>query len=89
MANAAAKAEAKSSATPLSVEHRGQTFELVPTDEWGMDVLEAVEDGKLTGILRGILKGDGYARLKALSPKITELTEFADNAMKALGVSGK
>lgn len=73
---------------PLSLTWKGAEYPLVPSDDWDIEVLEGVEEGKLTAILRGILAGDGYARLRATKPKVTELTEFTDAAMKALGVSG-
>lgn len=89
MSATAARAEAvPSEDKPIVIGWRGQNYRLIPSADWDINVLEAMEDGKITHILRGILAKDGYDRLAASKPKITDLTEFVEKAFKALGVSG-
>lgn len=87
MANPTAR-ETGASDKPIVIVHDGQKYPLVPTSEWDIDLLEAVEDGKLTHILRGVLAGDGYARYSATKPKLAELEPFVAKVFKALGIQG-
>lgn len=73
---------------PITITYKGKTYRLVPATEWDIEVLEAMEDGKMTGILRGVLAGDGYARLRATKPLVSDLTELFEKVQKALGISG-
>lgn len=73
---------------PITITWKGKTYRLKPASEWNIEVLEAMEDGKMTGILRGVLEGDGYARLRATKPLVTELEELFGKIQKALGISG-
>lgn len=86
--NEAARAESGASDTPILTTWEGQHYRLVPTSQWDLEVLEAMEDGKISHILRGILADDGYARLLAAKPKMHEIEAFMTKALKALGISG-
>lgn len=88
MSNEAARAEAGVSDKPITITWDGNTYRLVPSADWDINVLEAVEDGKITHILRGIIDGDGYARFAETKPKIADLDGFTRKAMRALGVQG-
>jgi hypothetical protein len=66
---------------------RGVEFHALPSDEWGLDIIEAWENGKAVGTLRGVL-GDDYEKLHALSPKGADLREFTADLWKALGGKG-
>jgi hypothetical protein len=88
MAVSASRAEAGASDTPITVTWRSKTFRLVPTSEWKLDAIEAMEEGKMVALLRGILAGDGFKRLSELEPKLSDLREFFEKAQKALGISG-
>lgn len=81
-------ARAEATKDTVSFAWNGVDYELVPTSEWDLSVLEAMEDGKITHILRGVIAGDGYARLSATKPKLAELTELFESIQAALGVQG-
>jgi hypothetical protein len=88
MSNQAARNEATGNDKPIIITWDGQHVRLVPSDDWDIEVLEALEDGKITHILRGIIADDGYDRLVKLHPKIKDLEGFLNKAMRALGVQG-
>ncbi len=62
--------------TPITVTWKGKTYKVVPASKWTIEVLEAVEDGKVTYILRTVLEDDGYARFRATKPLASEVAEF-------------
>lgn len=74
--------------TPITVTWKGKTYKVLPSSKWDIEVLEAMEDGKMTYILRNILEGDGYQRLRETKPLVTDLAEFFDKVQKALGAPG-
>lgn len=73
---------------PITVTWKGKTYRIVPSTEWDIETLEAMEDGKMTHMLRGMLAGDGYARLRETKPLITDLDELFGKIQKAVGISG-
>ncbi len=81
-------ARAEALDTPTTVTWKGKTYKVKPSSQWDIEVLEAMEDGKMTALLRGILEGDGYARLRATKPLVDELGEFFDKIQKAIGAPG-
>jgi hypothetical protein len=87
LANPAAR-ETGASDKPIVVTHQGQKYTLIPSSEWDLDVLEAIEDQKTTHILRAVLAGDGYERYSATKPKLNEIPDFVEKVFKALGVQG-
>lgn len=85
---AAARAEALKSHAPRVITWRDKEYHVIPTADWDITVLEAMEDGAVTHILRGILADNDYAQLVAERPKITDLEEFVKLTFSALGVAG-
>lgn len=81
-------ARAEATDSPITVTWKGKTYKVKPSTQWDIEVLEAMEDGKMTKILQGVLEGDGYARLRATRPLVSELGDLFDKIQKALGVSG-
>lgn len=73
---------------PITVTWKGKTYRIVPSAEWTIETLEAMEDGKMTQMLRGMLAGDGYARLRETRPLIADLNDLFEKIQKALGISG-
>lgn len=84
-----AKIEAATSddVEPIAFTWRGVEFHVLPSDEWSVDVLEAWEDGKAVGTIRGIL-GDEYETFHALNPKTRDLAEFTEALWAAVGGKG-
>jgi hypothetical protein len=73
---------------PITVTWKGKTYRVVPSAEWTIETLEAMEDGKMTHMLRGMLAGDGYTRLRETKPLISDLQDLFEKIQKALGISG-
>lgn len=73
---------------PTTVTWKGKTYTLVPTAQWDIETLEAMEDGKMTAMLRGMIAGDGYARLRETKPLISDLKDLFEKIQKALSISG-
>jgi hypothetical protein len=88
MSNQAVRNEATGNDSPIIITWNGQHFRLVPSDDWDIETLEAIEDGKITHVLRAILADDGYDRLSKMRPKVKELESFMNKAMRALGIQG-
>lgn len=70
---------------PLPVEYNGDTYLVPPTEEWDLDVLEAIDDNKLTTALRALLGVEQYATFRKTNTKVKALGEFMDVAGKAVG----
>lgn len=85
MSEEARKAEASGDET-ASVTFRGQTF-TVPRnyDDWTVDFLESLEEGKVIGIVRGALGQSQWRRVRAMNLTIKELQPFADDIATAMG----
>lgn len=81
----ARKAEAKGETT-ATVEFRGETF-TVPTeyDDFSVDFVEALEDGKTLSLVRGALGPTQWRVVKSMRLTVKELTPFADDIARAMG----
>jgi hypothetical protein len=68
------------------VEFRGQTFE-VPReyDDWSVDLMESLEEGKAVGIVRGALGSRQWRVVKAMDLRNRDLGELSDAIAVALG----
>lgn len=84
MSEAARKAEANGE--PGKVEFRGQTF-TVPTehDDYTVDFLESLEDGKTIGIIRGALGPQQWYVVKSMNLTARELSPLVDGIAEAMG----
>ncbi len=84
-----AEAEAKSPEVAV-VEWRGHRFE-VPRqyNDWSVDLVESLEEGKAVGIIRGALGPRQWQAVKAANLKMRDLGELSDAIVKALGFGSK
>jgi hypothetical protein len=84
MSNEARKSEAH--AETAIVEFRGETFEVSREyDDWTVDFLESLEEGKSVGIVRGALGPAQWRTVKAMNLKVRDLGELADLLAEAMG----
>lgn len=82
--NDARKAEAKGN--EATILFRGQTFTVSRNyDEWTVDLLESIEEGKSVGIVRGALGPKQWPAVKAMNLRVRDLNELADGIANALG----
>ena len=85
MSNDTRKAEARGETT-ASVEFRGETFTVsTDQDDWTVDFVEAMEDGKTIGMVRGALGPAQWREVKAMQLTVKELRPFADDIARAMG----
>src|SRR5690349_16978699 len=72
--------------TTAKVEFRGETF-TVPTeyDDFSIDFVEALEDGRTVGIVRGALGPAQWRVVKAMDLKARDLAPLAEVIAQAMG----
>lgn len=83
MSNARAEEAKNKDAT---VSFRGRDF-TVPREynDWSVDFLESIEEGKSVGIVRGALGQKQWAQVRAMNLKVSDLAELAEAITVALG----
>lgn len=81
-----AKAEALGG--PVAFEFEGETYEVAPTSEWDLDVMERYEDGQIATAVRALLGPAQWGRFRAKPRKVADLEALFSTIEKALGVSG-
>lgn len=79
-------AEALSLNIPFS--YGGVDYLVAPTTEWEYSVLEAYEEGRIAGFLKGVLGAEQHDKFKATRPKVTAVRDFVVALQKALGIAG-
>lgn len=78
---------AKNDATGDShkITFRSQTFDVPPAEDWDLDVLEAIDESRMTSALRALLGEAQYEKFRAKNKKVRDLREFFEVAGKAVG----
>lgn len=85
MNDEARKAEAKDDPT-ATVEFRGLTLTVSREyDDWPVEFVDALEEGKTVGICKGALGPAQWRRVRALDLKMRDLAPLADLIAQALG----
>lgn len=81
---------AKTEATKKTVSftYEGEKYTIPTTKEWGLDILEAVEDEKIVAVVRGILGADQWATFKSKTRTVDDLTSLFTAISKAAGLQG-
>ncbi|WP_369190158.1 hypothetical protein [Streptomyces sp. R08] len=69
----------------FSVEFNGDTYEVPPAEDWDLEVLEAIDDNKLSHALKALLGADQYATFRATNKKVRDLGSFFEVAGKKVG----
>jgi hypothetical protein len=84
MSNEARKDEAHEKT--VAVEFRGETFEVSREyDDWSVEFLEALEDGRSVGIVRGALGPSQWRVVRGMELKVSDLRELSDLIAAAMG----
>lgn len=71
--------------TGTAVEFNGDTFLVPPAEDWDIDILEAIDDQRMTHALKALLGEDQYAKFRKTNRKVTQLGEFFAVAGKQVG----
>jgi hypothetical protein len=78
--------QAEANGDQAIVEFRGHRFAISRNyDEWTVDLLESIEEGKSVGIVRGALGPAQWPAVKAMNLRVGDLNDLADKIAKALG----
>ncbi|AVO22270.1 tail assembly chaperone [Streptomyces phage Nesbitt] len=83
MAAASAKKN-DATGTPTPVEFNGETYTVPPADDWDIDVLEAIDDQRITHALKALLGEDQYKTFRTHNRKVTALGDFMNAAQEAV-----
>lgn len=69
-----------------TIEFRGQKFDIPREyDDWTVDLLESLEEGKSVGIVRGALGPSQWRAVREMDLRVRDLNELADKIAQALG----
>lgn len=67
------------------IEFNGDTYAVPPAEDWDLDVLEAIDDQRLTHALKALLGEDQYKTFRASNKRVADLGKFFEVAGKAVG----
>ncbi|MET8880557.1 hypothetical protein [Streptomyces rubiginosohelvolus] len=70
--------------TPSAVAFNGETYMVPPAEEWDIDVLEAIDDQRITHAVKALLGEDQYATFRKSNRKVADLGQFFEVAGKAV-----
>lgn len=85
MSNETRKSEAAGAKT-VTVNWRGHAFTVATEyDEWTIDFLESIEEGKAVGIVRGALGPKQWPVVQQMNLKVRDLGDLSTAITKALG----
>lgn len=85
MSEDARKAEAAGEAT-ATVEFRGETFTVSrEMDDWPVEFVDALEEGKTVGIVKGALGPAQWRRVRSMNLRMRDIEPLADGITTALG----
>ena len=70
--------------TPFAVEFNGETYNVPPAEEWDIDVLEAIDDQRITHAVKSLLGEEQYATFRKTNRKVADLGKFFEVAGKAV-----
>lgn len=67
------------------VEFNGETYAVPPADDWDLEVLEAIDESRMTVALRALLGDEQYVKFRATNKKVKDLGAFFTAAGKKVG----
>jgi hypothetical protein len=68
--------------------HDGENYSIATTKEWGIDVIEAIEDEKIVSAIRAILGDKQWATFKNKPRTVDDLNSLFESISKAAGLQG-
>ncbi|WP_030737207.1 hypothetical protein [Streptomyces sp. NRRL S-31] len=71
--------------TSTVIEYNGDTYSVPPAEDWDLDVLEAIDDQRMTHALKALLGDDQYATFRKSNRKVADLGKFFEVAGRAVG----
>ncbi|GAB1641770.1 hypothetical protein [Krasilnikovia sp. MM14-A1259] len=83
---AAARAEAIGA--PIKFAYDGELYEIPPSKDWDLDVLEAIDEGRITTAVRLIVGDEQWSVFRSTRRTVGDLNDFFTEAQKAAGIEG-
>lgn len=71
--------------TDIAVEFNGETYQVPTAEGWDLDILEAIDDGRMTHALKALIGADQYALFRKGNSKVADLGKFFETAGKQSG----
>lgn len=82
-------AEAEMTAETVEVQYNGMAFTMPASlDDADGDVIDAIDDQKLSHALRGLLDNEQWERFKATKPKVRDYGGLFEAFAAAIGLEG-
>lgn len=72
----------------IEFEYDGESYAVIPTNDWTLDALEHFEDGKVLSLLREVLAEGGYAKFRQTHNAVGDIEGFMAALQKAQGIAG-
>ncbi|AWY05701.1 tail assembly chaperone [Microbacterium phage Gretchen] len=72
----------------IEFDYDGESYAVIPTNDWTLDALEAFEDGKVLTLLRHVLAEGGYAKFRRTHNGVEDIQGFMAALQKAQGIAG-
>ena len=72
--------------TDIAFDFDGDSYTVPPTSDWDLDVLEAIEDGKMIGAVRSLLGVSQWATFKAKRRTASDAAALYEALQGALGL---
>jgi len=69
----------------VSFVYDGETYRILPGDEWDIAILEAAEDGKIITAAKMLLGPEQYKRFRARPRKNRDMRAFFEAAGEVMG----
>lgn len=69
----------------VDVKFGGATYTVPSAEEWDIDVLEAIDNEKITHALKSLLGDEQYVAFRKAHSKAKDLSAFLEVVIKAVG----
>lgn len=73
---------------PLNFDYDGESYTVAPSAAWDLDVLESVEEGKMTLACRALLGPAQWATFRSKPRTASDLGSLFEAITAAMGVQG-
>lgn len=78
-------AESEATEQPSTIQWRGLTFTVPPSDDWSVEALRAFEDGRAATAVSLVVGKAEWAAFEATRPKIRDFKALADEFARVAG----
>lgn len=69
----------------FKVPYNGQAYDVPAADDWDLEILEALDESRMTAALRALLGEEQYKKFRVNNHKVRDLGAFFEAAGKKVG----